>query len=753
LIVVYPIVRFYQVIRTIHATSTMSGTDEIPSYTPPVKHQVVSVCMELPNGELTDKLPLKIKDMVQFDEKNKATLLPLWQKTFLARIFDSLKIYFDLHNLDSDNAHIETLQTLFTTHEGTSLHLDTLSFLFVDPADNMLHFTLLQQFPDRPTLDIRLRFIGRAQRLLTEACLRPTQISISDPINSPELLTKISVMLQSLLLSQSSTSTSPSTPITRNTTPTLDISADQSPAFTPTGEPPALHPLFRTQHNIGTVPPDTQVLLCDDNREPHLSRPVAGTVYRNPFQPLPPTQHSSTAPHFTHTQHFSYNINNNPAPDTSAPAPSSSNTSSDPQPNSTPAQTPSHQQGQQTDPPPGNPNSTPPWDTFNREAYGYIHTPEQYINSQPQRAVLESNTWTHARFDLNKIERVLHLPSGTFLPWYTPRPDHGHITCFPVKLPLLFMVKNYFIRSFNVGLAAVRYSRTDPKQMKIFGDTFPTFGPDDAKNYFKWHNSVVEYGQRFGIFIPPATYGVWFDSLCLSVQNDIQNTFRFVLSGAIRSRTLQSLRQENPRLYNKIQNCSPDGYVLLSDLARSAGNHPLLRSYSVFQSEPRQSLDTPLDYYLIEWQQFIQNQLLDGVIYSDRYFHQQFLSNLHPQARNRIGQYLHQTVLSVPLSQPLPPALAPDRFSDFIEQHLDQFSNSYLLSKTPRQISSGNNSTPTQAVRALTIDDFSSSTPLDSLVVAALRQPGPCLFCRSHKHQFIKCPSFDAFRQQPKKKN
>jgi hypothetical protein len=157
-----------------------------------------------------------------------------------------------------------------------------------------------------------------------------------------------------------------------------------------------------------------------------------------------------------------------------------------------------------------------------------------------------------------------------------------------------------------------------------------------------------------------------------------------------------------------------------------------------------------LDDYLIDWQQFIQNQLLDGVIYSDRYFHQQFLSNLHPQVRNRLGQYLHQTVLSVPLSQPLPPALAPDRFSDFIEQHLDQFGTSYLLNKTPRQLSPGNNSTTTQAVRALAIADFTtSSSTLDSLVVAALRQPGPCLLCRSSDHQFIKCPSFDALRQQP----
>jgi hypothetical protein len=368
------------------------------------------------------------------------------------------------------------------------------------------------------------------------------------------------------------------------------------------------------------------------------------------------------------------------------------------------------------------------------------------LATQTQHRVLDSNTWTHARFDLNTIEGVINHEDGTFLPWSAPRPDHGTITCFPVKLPVLFMIKDYFIRSFNIGPAAVGYTRTDAKQMKIFTDSFPTFGPDDANNYFKWHNRIVEYGRRFGVFIPLAhtlrdghPYGVWFSALPTCVQDDIQNTFRFVLSGAIRLRTLQSLRQEFPRLYNKIQNCSPDGYVLISDLTRSAGNHPLLRSYSIFQTEPRQSPDQSLDAYITTWLQFLQNQLLDGVIYSDRYFHQQFLANLHPHIRHRLGQYLHQTVLAYPLSHALPASLEPERFSNFIEQHLEQFGNAHPLNKTPRQLAP---STPSsQAVRSIHTDLQQSSTNLDALIIAAIRQPpGPCLLCQSTEHLFVNCP-------------
>jgi hypothetical protein len=121
---------------------------------------------------------------------------------------------------------------------------------------------------------------------------------------------------------------------------------------------------------------------------------------------------------------------------------------------------------------------------------------------------------------------------------------------------------------------------------------------------------------------------------------------------------------------------------------------------------------------------------------------------MHHQVRNRLGQYLHQTVLAVPLDRRLPTAFDPDRFSDFIEQHVTQFGNSHLLTRTPRQLSSNATQAP-QAIRSVALDGDHSSSNLDSLVVAAIRQPGPCLLCRSTEHQFIQCPSFEAFRQQP----
>jgi hypothetical protein len=80
------------------------------------------------------------------------------------------------------------------------------------------------------------------------------------------------------------------------------------------------------------------------------------------------------------------------------------------------------------------------------------------------------------------IKHDQDLKDGTFLPWYAPRLDPGYIKNLMIKLAVLFMVKGISIRTFKVGLANLGYSRTDPKQMKVFSGAFPSFG-HNFKNY------------------------------------------------------------------------------------------------------------------------------------------------------------------------------------------------------------------------------------------------------------------------------
>jgi hypothetical protein len=115
-------------------------------------------------------------------------------------------------------------------------------------------------------------------------------ISISDTDNSPELSASIAKLVQQVLRQSlfdiTTSSLTPSTPLTRNTTPTLQLSRDESPALTPiTADQPELHPLFRSENGI----PDTttniaqhRVIFRDGDGQQQISRPIATTSATTP---------------------------------------------------------------------------------------------------------------------------------------------------------------------------------------------------------------------------------------------------------------------------------------------------------------------------------------------------------------------------------------------------------------------------------------------------------------------------------------
>jgi hypothetical protein len=285
-----------------------------------------------------------------------------------------------------------------------------------------------------------------------------------------------------------------------------------------------------------------------------------------------------------------------------------------------------------------------------------LKSPNDYLKKlpKPRPDLLFSKTWTQARFDIDNISDVLDIKSGLFLPWDASRPDCGIIRCYAIRLPCLHLVEKYFLAAFNTGLASVGFSRFDPKNLRQFQDAFPIFGPDDVENYLDWHNRVVLHGLTFGVFVPPVhtlrdgqPLGTWFSSLPFHVQSDAINHFAFLLTGCIRSKLHSLLRQECPEIYSTIQGHKADGYLLLYDLALHAGHHPHLRHHGHFSYEPSQHADVTLTAYINAWLQFAQHQLLDGTIYSDRFFHQQILYRMHQTVCSRLGPYLHQTVLQV----------------------------------------------------------------------------------------------------------
>jgi hypothetical protein len=752
----------------------------------------VSVCMVLPNGNLTEKLPLKINELVQYDDRNKASLLPDWEKSVLTRAFDSLRVFLDLHDVDPDYAHLETLQALFTPPDGpTTLHLDTLSLLYVDPdqystpiykSSFAQHFTWLRSDADLLTLDIRIKLIGRAQRILTEACNPAVNISISSPHNTPEMMEKISGLLQSFMLAQtqlsSLNSSSISTPVTCNTTPTLQISTDGTTNFTPAStSPPALSsntqimfrapdgttqyskpldedPFVTNETTTNQLSVTTQLpLVPDPSPSRDRSQTQETTTDLAPQQPTaPPNLPQSSAPQQAFFQGRPVNVNFTTPPSTlrtvatSSFAPPTATATTATPPGSTDLLDPTQ---------PG----SPAWDTFDRDAHSHDGISPAAVKkkkkSKERASLLHSTTWTHARFDLDKIDEALDLDTGLFLPWDAPRPDHGRIRNFALYMPSLHLDQKVFLSSFNSGLAAVGFSRFDPKNLRQFQDAFPIFGPDDVSNYLDWHDSVVLHGITFGVFVPPVhtlrdcnPLGIWFELLPLHVQNDAQNHFRFLLTGCIRGKLHPSLRQEHPDIYNIIQKRKSDGYLLLYDLALHCGQHPLLCHHGSFAMHPIQDSDMTLSQYVDHWLHFIRRQILDGVIFSDRFFHEQFLFNMHASVRSRLGPYLHNKVVSVPLGTPLPPSLAPDCLVSHLTQHVKHLNVKVLLAKTPRQLSSPSAPSAHNHVRALQLP-APQEPEMATLMIAALRTPGPCILCRSPEHKFAQCPSLAALKDEP----
>jgi hypothetical protein len=377
--------------------------------------------------------------------------------------------------------------------------------------------SLTNQVPVEP-FHIQLRFVGRAQRLLTEACTKPNAISSSSPDNSPELMAKISDLIRSALINDSIITT----PVTRNTTPTANISSTQSPLISlsdslPTEDPTSPQVMFRARD--GTIayskPLDVDPLTTCSN--PSTSTPMNSASTPPALHQLP-TQQVENKPK---------QVENNPIQVEDKP------TSQDvrlQQPHNTVRNAPttapnlpSH--GSSFHPPATTTNSTPPWDSHDRDGYNYFKNPRDYLRSLPTQPVMFSNTWTHARFDLTRIEEVLDPKTGLFLSWFAPRPDYGNVECFPLRLNALFMIKDYFLKSFQTGLSSVGYNRLDPKLIRAFQDAFPIFGSEDANNFLFWHNRVVEFGLCFGVYIPPAhtlrdgqPLGIWFDSLTPCVQ-------------------------------------------------------------------------------------------------------------------------------------------------------------------------------------------------------------------------------------------
>jgi hypothetical protein len=333
------------------------------------------------------------------------------------------------------------------------------------------------------------------------------------------------------------------------------------------------------------------------------------------------------------------------------------------------------------------------------------------------------------------------------------------INCYPVQLNDVFMIRELFLATFRGGTSAVGYTRFDPKTLKHFQESFPSLGSDDVKKFLHWHNALVDFCARYGIYCPPAHtlrpgqhLGIWFNDLPKHVQLDAQKHFANVLTGCLRSKLSPSVRQDHPMIANIIQHGSTNGYKILYLLTEEAGNHPLLERYPSVPLEPTQTANTTIEQYTTAWTQYLQHMLLDGTVYCDRYFMQQYQRNLYPAVKQMIGPHLRQEISDIPIDIPLPPEFAPDRLNQLLHSIGKFIGNHGLVTKTPRELYQ---QTTQQPVRSLYQSQHAEHGDNDidlPAIVAALSNTDArtCYLCAAEDHQMIECPTYQRLRDNPR---
>jgi hypothetical protein len=216
-----------------------------------------------------------------------------------------------------------------------------------------------------------------------------------------------------------------------------------------------------------------------------------------------------------------------------------------------------------------------------------------------------------------------------------------------------------------------------------------------------------------------------------------------------------SVRQEYPSIANIIQRGYNDGYKILYLLAQKAGKHPLLIRFPSEPHEPTQTADMTVEHYRIAWTQYLQYRLLDGTIYNDRYFLQQFVRGLHSSINQRIGTQITHAVDKVPIERALPKTFSPDELTTLVEDFIEyaKFPAS-LLYKTPR-----NYQQQSQAVNALYNDKQHSNDPEElytnidlPAIIAALNNTSTsqCYLCLAEDHRMARCSIYQRLRDNPR---
>ena len=378
---------------------------------------------------------------------------------------------------------------------------------------------------------------------------------------------------------------------------------------------------------------------------------------------------------------------------------------------------------------------------------------------------LDGCDWRMHRVDPRNLHEymVRNVPHGinTLQPWRYPRPETGTMRNFAVRFRAQFATKDSYLRAIqHARLGHAHYT------VKSFLYTFPKLPKNASKAQMcEFLHRVCRHGSGFSVYVPPfATMthanhtGLWYDDLpehCHTHWDFYDQVLYQALVGSAGNLS------ETESVRHLLVEFS--GYQILWEMAAIAG-HPGV-SISVMQPTiPRQRNDMSLHEYMQNWSHFLHLEHCRGIAYSDVYFVETWLENLHHSFNDTIKPLIFGLLRDCPRDQAVPIHFAPEQLISYICQRAKSIgihSLSPLSSPSTFSTSSRRSSSSRPSIRQIT-SDFVDIRLLDNdipediyaSVCSLMASPTThrtCDVCRATDHMVASCPVLHRIISDPDK--
>lgn len=372
--------------------------------------------------------------------------------------------------------------------------------------------------------------------------------------------------------------------------------------------------------------------------------------------------------------------------------------------------------------------------------------------------------WRMHRVDPRNLDRHLVRDTltnvDTLRPWRYPRPETGSIVNHAVRFRAQFASKPDYIR-------AIWYPRlgTEHYTVKTYLYTFPKLSRNATKAQIcDFLHRVCRHSIGFAVYVPPfATmihdhhFGLWYPELPAHCR-DYWEFYDQVLHQALTGSSANLNDSELTR--HLITEFS--GYQILWLLANIAG-HPGVSISTHYPQMPRQSRDMSFHDYMQLWSHFLHLEHCRGIAYSDVYFVESWLSNLHPAFDNTLKPLVLALTRDCTINTPLPIHFTPGHLVTFICSRATSIGlRSLTPASTPTSLkpASRTSSAPTrqlieappeyQDVRLLD-EDLPEDIFASVCSLMATSNSRTCDICSASDHLLASCPVLRRVLSDPTK--